>query len=259
MNTRTISILAALALVTAGSLWFISRRQAAPQGEARIDTLVIGTNTDYPPFSTMIDDKVVGFDIDVALEVAKRLKKPYVINAMSFDGLIPELQVGSIHLIAAGMTPTPERAKRAFFATPHFTGDPLYAVQKMGANPIRTKEDLLGKTVVVNQGYSSDNFVSDIDGIDIVRVSSPQVSTGLLTIDGNQADVYIASKNGLQPFLEKTIDKYSITPIEETGESYAIAVSKKHPNLYAEIQEAIAEMIKDGTIAKFKEKWKLND
>ncbi len=259
MNIRTIVTLLTLALVTAGSIWFMARKKTIAIGEPSVETIVIGTNTDYPPFSTIIDDKVAGFDIDIALEIAKRLKKPYSINAMSFDALIPELQIGGVHIIAAGMTPTPERTKRAFFATPHLNGDQLMTVQKAGAEPIRSKEQLKNKTIVVNQGYSADNFVSDIDGIEIVRLSSPLISTGLMAIDGNQGNVYITAKSSLQPFLEKGNKNYTITPIAGTAESSAIAISKKYPQLYSQIQDVIGEMLKDGTVDKLKEKWKLND
>jgi polar amino acid transport system substrate-binding protein len=178
---------------------------------------------------------------------------------MSFEALIPELQMGNIHIIAAGMTPTPERAKRALFLTPHLEADPLMAVQKEGAEPITTKEQLQHKTVVVNQGYSSDQYVSDIGDVELIRVSSPFVSTGLLTLDSGQADVYVAAKSSLKPFLAKDKNGYTITPIEQSGESYAIAISKKYPQLYASLQSALNEMIQDGTIETLKKKWKLDD
>ncbi len=260
MIGRTISILSLLALVTFGGIWFFSRRPVARTAEPVVETLAIGTNAEYPPFSFMENDEIVGFDIDVATEIAKRIQKPFSLRNMSFEALIPELQTGSIHLIAAGMTPTPERAKRALFTTAHLEGDPLMAVQKAGADPIRNKEQLNKKTVVVNQGYSSDHYVSDLDeDVEIVRVSSPLISTGLLTLDGGQADVYVAAKSSLQPFLEKKSDNYIVTRIDGTGESSALAISKKYPQLYSSLQSAMSEMIKDGTLATLKEKWKLND
>ncbi len=259
MNARTISILILLVLVTFGGIWFFSRRPVVPPGEPPIDSLIIGTNAEYPPFTFIENDQIVGFDIDIALELAKRLNKKIIITNMSFGALIPELQMGNIHLIAAGMTPTPEREKRALFTTPHLKADPLMAVQKEGAEPITTKEQLKHKTVVVNQGYSSDYWVSDIGDADMVRISSPLISTGLLTLDGGQADVYVAAKSSLQPFLAKKDKNYTITPIKDTGESSALAVSKKYPQLYSSLQSAMNEMLKDGTIAALKKKWKLND
>jgi arginine/lysine/histidine transporter system substrate-binding protein len=259
MNGRTISILILLALITFGGIWFFSRRPVVPAGEPSIESLIIGTNIDYPPFSFIENDQIVGFDIDVARELAKRVNKKFTFTSMSFEALIPELQMGNIHLIAAGMTPTPEREKRALFTTPHLEADPLMAVQKKGTEPITNKEQLKHKTVVVNQGYSSDYYVSDIGDIDMVRISSPLISTGLLTLDGDQADVYVASKSSLQPFLAKKNKNYTITPIKDTGESYALAVSKKYPLLYSSLQSTMNEMLKDGTIATLKQKWNLND
>lgn len=259
MIGRTVSILILLLLVTFSGIWFFSRKPVSRTAEQPIEVLAIGTNAEYPPFAFIENDQIVGFDIDVITELAKRLKKQISITNMSFEALIPELQLGSMHVIVGGIAPTPERAKRALFTLPHFENDPLMAVQKYDANPITHKEDLKSKIVVVNQGYSSDHYVSDIETAEVVRISSPLVSTGLLTLDSGQADVYVASKSALQPFLKKEQEKYSITPIEKTSESYSLAVSKKYPQLYSSIQSTMSEMIKDGTIATLKEKWKLND
>ncbi len=259
MNWRPLIIIGALALVSFLSMWVFKRNKPVPLSKQSIDTLIIGTNAEFPPFALIENDQIIGFDIDVIQEAAKRMNKKITLKDMSFDALIPELQIGSIHIIAAGMTPTIERAKRAFFTSPHFDSDPLMAVQTPGSDLVSTKEQLKGKKVVVNQGYSSDNVVGDIEGIDVMRVSSPLISTGLLAINSGQADVYVASRSSLQPFLAKDTPDYMITPIENTGESSSLAVSKQYPQLYSELQSVLSEMMKDGTIEKLKKKWKLND
>src|SRR5579862_9191815 len=89
---------AAMALVTV--LYFFTTKRT--QLTAHDATIVIGTNAEFPPFS-FIDEQgaVTGFDIDVAKEVFKRLGKQMTIKDMAFDMLIPEIQQGSIHVIAA--------------------------------------------------------------------------------------------------------------------------------------------------------------
>ena len=259
MNWRPLIILVALILVSFLSVWVFKRNKPVPASEQSMDTLIVGTNTEYAPFSLIENDQITGFDIDVIQEAAKRMNKKITLKDMSFDALIPELQIGSIHMIAAGMTPTPEREKRAFFTTPHFDSDPLMAVQRLGSELVSTKEGLKGKAVVVNQGYSSDNVIGEIEGVNLIRISSPLISTGLMTLNSGQADVYVASRSSLQPFLAKDNTSYMITPIENTGESSAMAVSKQHPQFYSELQSALSEMMKDGTIAKLQQKWKLSD
>ena len=93
--------------------------------------LNVGTNVEYQPFSFLDErDEIVGFDIDIAKEVCARLGKKCVFHTMSFDALIPEIQLGTIHMIAAGMSPTPERAERVFFTQPHLIGQPLVVVYR---------------------------------------------------------------------------------------------------------------------------------
>ncbi len=75
MNARSLIILAILIIISFGSIWFASRKPAAPSVEQPIDTLIIGTNAEYPPFSVIENDQIVGFDIDVVQPVDARLNK----------------------------------------------------------------------------------------------------------------------------------------------------------------------------------------
>ena len=74
--------------------------------------LVVGTNAEFAPFSFREGNKIVGFDIDIAREVCQRLGKEMELKDMPFDALLPELTLGSVHFVAAGMSCTEERAKR---------------------------------------------------------------------------------------------------------------------------------------------------
>ena len=55
---------------------------------------------------------MVGFDVDLAREIAKSLGKDLKVEDMSFDGLLPALDSGQIDMVAAGMTVTSEREKK---------------------------------------------------------------------------------------------------------------------------------------------------
>ncbi len=257
MTNRSLIIIAIILIITTGIIWFKQVPHTSPT--APINSLVIGTNAEFPPFSFIENDQIVGFDIDVITEVARRLNKKISFANMSFEALIPELQMGTIAAIAAGMTPTPERAQKVFFTTPHFTGDPLIAITKKGTFAITNPAELRNKTVVVNQGYTADQFVTNLGVMDIVRLSTPLISTGLLALNSGQADVFIASKSSLQTFLKQQKDNYTITPLAGTAESSAIAVSKKYPALFTAIESTISDMIRDGTMTTLQKKWNLHD
>ncbi len=256
MHIRNAAIALILTAITIFA-WYFSRHTITSSQEPELDTLVVGTNAEFAPFSFMENDEIVGFDIDVVKEVAKRLDKKIKFKNMGFAALIPEIQLGSIQVIAAGMTPTPERAKRVFFTPPHFDKDPLMAVQPSHAIAIKSPEDLASRSIIVNQGYTADRYVSDIKGIkDITRLSSESVSTALLALQSGKADVYVASYSSLSPYIEKYgTQEFQFTPLHGTEELYALAVSKKYPQLHQKIESIIAEMEKDGTLKLLRDKW----
>ncbi len=229
-------------------------------GFADDDALVVGTNAEYPPFATMENGSVVGFDIDIAYEVCTRIGKTMVVKDYpTFDVLVPELMGGRIDFIAAGMTPTAERAKRVSFTKPYISGDPLVIVTYNTEAPISSLQDLRGKSVVVNEGYTADLYMSDCEhiGLSLVRLMHPV--EGFLAIMSGRGDAFVTAQSTVQNFFSvQGDDGYSVTVIDDGDESYALAVSKKNDELLHAIQPALDSMEIDGTIASLKSKWGLS-
>src|SRR5690606_5895383 len=93
-----------------------------PCNQRTVSVIRVVTSADFKPMAFIDGDDIVGFDIDVVKEIARRLNKQIEIQDMPFELLIPQIQLGSIQLIAAGMTVTPERSERVFFTEPYLTG-----------------------------------------------------------------------------------------------------------------------------------------
>lgn len=219
------------------------------------DLLVVGTETNFPPFSSKLGDEIVGFDIDMVKEVAHRLGKRIELQDMSFEALIPQAELGSVHIIAAGMTPTENRAEKVFFTRPYISGDPLLIVGLVDRLDVGSLEALKqGKRVVVNQGYTSDLFMSNVEGPELIRLETP--AEAFLALEQGRADAFVTARNSLAPFFALHDEKnYVITPIAETTEQTAMIVSKKYPALLEQVQQVIDEMEADGTVDALKVKW----
>lgn len=255
---RSIVIISALIIATIAGIWIVSR-QSMQQSEALIETLLIGTNAQYPPFTYIKNSQIVGFDIDLAREVAKRLGKKYEFVDMAFESLIPTLQSGAIHIIAAAFTPTIEREKRILFTTPYIENDVLVAVSKPEWHTIQTENDLNGKIVAVNQGYSSDIYASKLNGIEVLRLESPSIKAGLEALDEGKANLFIASQQALKPYLTNKNQTYSLFPLTDAKEPIALGVSKKYPELLSHTQSILNGMNNDGFIVRLKEKWHIKN
>ena len=256
MKKTSLFIIVGLIIASAIMLWK-STQKPAPTNT--LDTpIIVGTNAEFQPFSFKNDtNDIVGFDIDVITQALHRLGKKMILKDMPFDALIPEIQLGNIHIIAAGMTPTAERAQRTLFTVPHLTSDSLYIIS-LKTNPIVSFNDLKNKTVVVNEGYTADMYMSEQPDITLIRLSSSNVSDGILALQSGRADAFVTALHPLQPYFEKFgRDKFVITPIEGTQESSAFAISKHYPELQSFIQVILNRMEEDGIMNALKKKWGL--
>lgn len=219
--------------------------------------LLVGTNAEYKPFCFIENGEIMGFDIDVIKEIAKRLDKQLVIKDLSFDALLPELQLGNLHIVAAGMTPTKKRGKIVLFTKPHFEGSGFVLYVKRNSS-ITSIDDLKGKTIAVNEGYTTDIFISQFPDITILRLSAASVAEGLLALQSGRTDAFLVAESVIKPLLNKEIaEQYNAITISDTMESTAFAVSKHHASLLPLIDKEIEAMKKDGTIEKLVKKWNL--
>lgn len=118
--------------------------------------IVIGTCADYPPyeFHKQIDgkDEIVGFDIEIAKEIAKDLDVELEIKDMDFKGLLGALQTGNVDFIIAGMTPTTERAKSVDFTKKYYEADQGFLIRTEDKEKYKSIEELKGMKVGAQKG-----------------------------------------------------------------------------------------------------------
>lgn len=244
-----------VSLIFLSVLTFFILKKEKNNREEFYPVLVVGTNAEYAPFTFIQDGIIVGFDIDVITEVAKRLAKQLIIKDLSFDVLIPDLQLGNLQIVAAGLTPTEERRKRVDFSDIYYQGDSLVICVKKEST-IYSFDDLKGKNVAVNEGYYSDTYISKFPDISLIRLGSAFVSEGILAIDANRADAFVSPQFALKKAL-KGDQNYRLIAIQNQSEGVALAISKKHETLLPLVNEVLSLMQRDGTIDTLIEKWGL--
>jgi arginine/lysine/histidine transporter system substrate-binding protein len=246
-----------LVLVTAiFTLFFWLRQIQRPLLPDVPDIIIVGTSADFQPMSFRKDGQITGFDIDVVTEVVKRLGKQIEIKDMPFELLVPQLQLGTVHIVAAGMTPTPERAKRVLFTEPYLKENPLWVVTLAGKNNITSFKDLEDKEVIVNQGYLADMYMSKMPTINLIRL--PTVADALLALKSGRGYAFVTASNTIKPLFDQYgRDAFNIFAIEETDENTALAIAPDYPVLAQKVQAVLKDMEADGTLQNLKEKWHL--
>lgn len=254
MNKTVLIIILALIASIFAARYFANRPYNTRKNAENV--LLAGTNSEYAPFSYMENNTLSGFDIDLVNEVAARLGKTVQWQDMPFDTLIPALATGSLQLIATGLTPTAQRAQQVDFTQLYLKGDPLLIVSR-AEQPLKTIDQLNGKTVAVNEGFTADYYMSKIQGPQLVRFASPLES--FMALSSNRVDALVSAQNNVTPLIESYgAQKFSVSPIPDTSDEYALAVSKHYPELLVQIKATLDEMLADGTIDNLKKKWKLD-
>ena len=252
MKKTNIALIITICLLTLFFMYSYKKHKISKLPE---DTLIVGTNAEYPPFCFVKNNQIIGFDIDVAKEITKFLGKKMILKDMSWEALVPELQLGKIHIAAAGMTESPEKAKNVLFTKPYFSGDELVIVSPK-EKPISSLDELKGKTAIVNTGYTADLYMSKIQGIDLLKLGNP--AEAFMALNSNKANAFVSANSAIKPFVDLYgSDSFNINPIPETNETYSIAVSKKHKKMFKLVEDAIQELIENGTIEDLKKKWEL--
>ena len=82
-------------------------------GNAYSDNVKVGTEGAYPPWNAKdASGKLIGFEVDLAMELCKIMGHSCTMVEQDWDGMIPALQSGKFDAIMAGMSITDERKKK---------------------------------------------------------------------------------------------------------------------------------------------------
>ena len=255
MTKKNILIASIIALCAA--YYFYTNKPATKIIPVTNNTLIVGISPDFPPYA-QIDletGAIVGLEIDVVTEVARRLDKKLEIKDMPFNSLIIELMSGHVDIVAAGMTPTEERKKTVLFSHPYVDNDENIVVTKKSNAAITSIEDLFGKSVAVNIGYTADTYLSKYPQINLVRLKSP--SDGFMALQANSVDAFTIAESIVNKFLDTQSQDhdYQFFILPASADACALAYKKNNTKLQEEIDPVIDTMIEDGTMHIIKKKW----
>lgn len=240
------------------------------------DTLVVGTSTPFPPFEFKNEaGEVVGFDIDLAREVAEALGLKLEIRDLSgpvigFDALIPTLGSGGVDMIAAGMSINSERTQYVDFSIPYYDANQGILVRRDSLfscpSSVCEAEHLEGVKIIIQIGTTSQSWVeSNLPGIitdpnrrlatdKIIQVSDLDLIINLL-LEGD-AEVAILDEPAAKGFAQQNIENLRVAGRLITDEKYALVVQKGDPlNLLPTINEVITELMRSGRYDQLIAKW----
>ncbi|PIJ51500.1 histidine ABC transporter substrate-binding protein HisJ [Erwinia sp. OLTSP20] len=226
-------------------------------------TLRIGTDPTYAPFeSKNAQGQLVGFDIDLANEICKRIEAKCTFVESDFDALIPSLKAKKIDAIISSLSITAKRQEEIAFS------DKLYAanarlIAPKGSSIQPTLASLKGKNIGLLQGTTQETYANQYwrpQGVTITPYANQDLVYQDLTagrIDAAFQDEVAASEGFLKQPMGKAY-AFAGPAVKDDkifGVGTGMGLPKESTDLKAAIDKAFAAMRKDGTYDKLAKKY----
>lgn len=197
--------------------------------------------------------QVIGFEKDIADELAKHLKRPITHVQTNWDSLIPALNRGSFDIAMAGIELSDEHKQGALFSRPYCVYQQQIVVRS-DDNHVLVFQDLKGKRVGTLSGSAAHRMLEQLGGVDMKFYSDMfAIYQDLMLgrLDAVFLDLpiaaYYAHGNKKLRFIEPAM-----------GEGYyAIALRKGDEALKRQIDTALGAMLADGSLERILRRWNL--
>lgn len=213
-------------------------------------TLIVGMELKFWPFEyTDEQGKPVGFDVDIARQIAKDLGVELEIKDMDWTGLIPALTSDKIDLIISGITGTLERAKSITFTQPYFTTGLCALVSEQRAADV-TDVAMLNdpnRIIAVKTGTTADLVAAKKFPKARINRYKEETACAQEVING-RADAFFYDQISVAKHHKQNPETTRAILEPFTYEPYCIALQKGDYDWWQWLEMFVAKIKADGTL-----------
>ncbi|MBM7710826.1 amino acid ABC transporter substrate-binding protein [Enterococcus xiangfangensis] len=249
------SMIAIASLLVVGVLFLAGcqSNDKADDSASSEKTLRVGTEGTYSPFSFRDDnDKLTGYDVDVAKAVAKKIDYKVEFVEAPWDSMLAAFDANKSDVVFNQVAITDERKEKYLFSTPYSVSHPALIVNKDN-NEIKDFADLKGKTSA--QSLTS-NYAQMAEDLGAKISSVDGFSKAVELVGNNRADATLNDDVTYYDYLNQKPDA-PIKIVKTSDESTEVAAMfhKDDEALVKKVDKAIKELQDDGTLTKLSEKY----
>lgn len=243
-----------LALAACGSGEADDTAQTGLAAIQEAGTIVVGTEGTYRPFSFHTDGSgdLTGYDVEITEAVADKLGVDVQFEETQWDAIFAGLDANRFAMIANQVSIDPKREEAYDFSDP-YTVSPGVIVVPAGESSISSFADLEGKTTA--QSLTSNWYkLAQENGAQVEAVEGWAQAVSLL--EQGRVDATINDKLTFLDYMQQTPD----APLQVAAETddpalSAFAFAKGNTELRDAVNDALAELRADGTLAEISEKY----
>ena len=221
------------------------------------------SSTDYPPQESIDNGKPVGFDIDIAQALAARIGVSAQIKSTPFEVLIPSLLARQGDAIISAMAVTPERKKRVAVVGYVQAGESI-VVRKGNPANIQALRDLCGRRAAAEVATTEAQTLTGANG-DICKATPINIqftttdTEALRLVQAGSVDAAIDASPVAAYFVQQMPNAYEVAGPLIQSTAQGIAVNPGNGDVLKAFQQAMVDLMLDGTYRKLLVKWNLLD
>lgn len=223
---------------------------------AAAEAVRFATEASYPPFEFIgADNKIQGFDVDLANALCKEIQADCSFTNQAFDSLIPSLKFKRFDAVMAGMDITPEREKQVLFTKPYYDNSALFIAQKGKVTDVAA---LKGKRVGVQNGTTHQKYLTDKHP-EITTVPYDSYQNAILDLKSGRVDAVFGDTAVVNDWLKQNAELAAVgdkvTDKDYFGTGLGIAVRQQNTELQGKFNAALDKIKQDGTYETIYKKW----
>lgn len=237
---------------------------------AESNKLLVATNAEFEPFESLDKDgNPVGFDIDLMNAIAEKIGYEVQYENMEFDGVVAAVASGTTDVAISGLTINAKRSKSVNFSDAYYSGaaqilivgkDDTYYT---GTDKAALDEQLKGQNIGVCSGYTGEFYAKGDEEWGFKKIENAKVniyeniSLAIADLKAGNINAIIMDDSVAKEAAAANADVAKVIDIALTVEEYGIAIAKGNDELKEKIDNALAELVKDGTVDNLLEKYEL--
>lgn len=220
-------------------------------------SLEIGLEPGYLPFEMKTSKgELIGFDVEMAREIARRIGVEATFREFDWDGIIPALRTGKVDCVISGMSITEDRKKVISFSSAYYEVGQAVLINRKDVERFKSHADLdqEGIVLTVQTGTTGEKAARQTFKKAEIKSFDRQIEAAMEVKDGRAQGMVFdhpfiaiyARRNA--EFVHPLLDRF-------TEEEIGIAVRQDAPKLLVEIDRVLAELKSDGTLAGLEDKY----
>jgi polar amino acid transport system substrate-binding protein len=222
-------------------------------------SIIVGLDDTFVPMGFRNNSgEFTGFDVELALEAAKRMELDIEFQPVDWNLKEQELDSGNIDMIWNGYSINEERKKKVNFTKPYL--DNKQIIVALNESDINTKENLKERIVATQNSSSSlaaieaEGALPDFKNGEVILFDT--YNEAFMDLDAKRVEAVVADQVLARYYMaERGEEKYKIVDGDFGDEEYGVGLRKGDNTLLEKLNKALDEMKADGTAETISVKW----